>query len=124
MGQWLPLENLGSSYLGSRRPVRIGGRGKRLESSAQPRRRRPPFPLLHQRAETPRLFLRHLQQAVAGPLAPDGHVLADAGVVPQDFQEIPGMELPHLAGRQEDRQRTEGSGDVEAADRLGRGVSH
>lgn len=110
--------------MGSGCPVRTGARAKRTaDASARPRHR-PPVPLLHQRADPAVAVFRHLQEAVAGPFAPDGHVLADAGVVPHDLQAVSGLELPHLARREEDRQRTEGSGDVEAADGLGRRVSH
>ena len=73
----------------------------------------PRLPLLHQGAEAAPLLFFQLQETVAGPLAPDGHVFPDAGVVPQDLQEVPGLELAHLPRRQEDGQRAEGAGDVQ-----------
>ena len=80
------------SYLGTGEPGGSEGgefypRDGRKSSASRPGTG---WALLHQGADPPPFLFLQLQETVAGPLAPDGHVLADAGVVPQDFQEISG----------------------------------
>jgi hypothetical protein len=109
------------SYLGTGEPGGSEGgefypRDGRKSSASRPGTR---WALLQQGADPPPFLFLQLQETVPRPLAPDGHVLADAGVIPQDFQEISGRELPHLPCREQDWQRAEGAGDVEAVDRLG-----
>jgi hypothetical protein len=60
-------------------------------------------------------FFDDLQKAVAGSLAPDGHVFEDRRVVADDLQEVSRFQPFHLAGSQEDGEWAEGTGDVEAA---------
>jgi len=62
------------------------------------------------------LLLGDVEEAVAGALAPDGHVFEDAWVVADDFQPVPGGEAEHLSRREEDGQRAEGAGHVELVD--------
>lgn len=56
----------------------------------------------HQREDLA-LLLADRDQAVAGALAPDRHVLQDGGVVAHDFEEVAGREPLHLPGGQQDR---------------------
>lgn len=81
------------------------------ESSPGPRLR---LPLLHQGTDDAGLLLLDLQETVAGSFAPDRHVFEDARVVPDHLQVVSRLELPHLLRGEQDGQRTEESGHVEA----------
>jgi hypothetical protein len=52
---------------------------------------------------------------VARALAPDGHVVEDGGIVADDLEPVAAAKAQHLARREQDRQRAEGAGHVQAA---------
>src|SRR5215218_10293514 len=81
----LPTELPGHRGAGRLRGGRVSPAGRRKSSASRSGTR---WALLHQGTDPAPFLFFHLQKTVPRPLAPDGHVLADAGVVPQDFQEI------------------------------------
>lgn len=73
--------------------------------------------LLHP-AHDDAVLVLHLEQAVAGRLAPVGHVLEQARIVADDLEELPGSELGDVARREEERERAEHAESVQGVIRL------